>query len=74
MRTQFVSTSIYLKISIRRKKNVYLFLIFILKALKTLRNSDLMPYIIYIGPPNLAKLKELKVKLNESYKVYIYIF
>lgn len=33
-----------------------------------MRSSDLMPFIIYIGPPNLAKLKELKVKLNESYK------
>jgi hypothetical protein len=30
-----------------------------------------MPFIIYIGPPNLSKLKELKVKLNESYKVNI---
>ncbi len=39
------------------------------QALKTLRNTDLMPYIIYVGPPNLAKLKELKVKLNESYRV-----
>lgn len=38
------------------------------QALKTLRNSDLMPYVIYIGPPNLAKLKELKTKLNENYR------
>jgi MAGUK p55 subfamily protein 5 len=38
------------------------------QALKTLRNSDLMPYVIYIGPPNLAKLKELKNKLNENYR------
>jgi MAGUK p55 subfamily protein 5 len=27
-----------------------------------------MPYVIYIGPPNLAKLKELKNKLNENYR------
>lgn len=38
------------------------------QALKTLRDSDLMPYIIYIGPSNLAKLKELKLKMNENYR------
>lgn len=41
------------------------------QALKTLRNSDLMPYVIYVGPPNLNKLKELKNKLNEPYRVRI---
>ena len=41
-----------------------LFFVFVSKALKTLRQSDLMPYVIYIGPPNLAKLKELKSKLS----------
>lgn len=39
------------------------------KALKTLRNSDLMPYVIYVGPPSLNKLKELKMKMNEHIKV-----
>jgi MAGUK p55 subfamily protein 5 len=39
------------------------------QALKSLRSSDLMPYVIYIGPPNLAKLKELKNSLNEAYRV-----
>lgn len=43
------------------------------QALKTLRSTDLMPYIIYVGPPNLAKLKELKVKLNESYRVSLFL-
>lgn len=38
------------------------------QALKTLRNSDLMPYIVYVGPSNLTKLKELKSKLNENYR------
>lgn len=27
-----------------------------------------MPYVIYIGPPNLIKLKELKMSMNESFK------
>jgi len=39
------------------------------QALKTLRSTDLMPYVVYIGPSNLAKLKELKSKLNENYRV-----
>lgn len=38
------------------------------QALKNLRGSDLMPFVIYIGPPNLVKLKELKSSLNESFK------
>lgn len=41
------------------------------QALKVLRGSDLMPYVIYIGPPSLAKIKELKTSLNESFKVNI---
>lgn len=39
------------------------------QALKALRSSDLLPYVIYIGPPNLVKLKELKTKTNETYRV-----
>lgn len=27
-----------------------------------------MPFVIYIGPPNLIKLKELKMSMNESFK------
>ena len=27
-----------------------------------------MPFVIYIGPPNLAKLKELKINANEPLK------
>ena len=46
---------------------------FFFQALKALRCSDLMPYVIYIGPPNLVKLKELKTKTNEAYRVMIYI-
>ncbi|CAF0841082.1 unnamed protein product [Brachionus calyciflorus] len=38
------------------------------QALKALRSSDLIPYIIYIGPPNLNKLKELKTSMGESFK------
>lgn len=44
------------------------------QALRTLRDSDLMPYIIYIGPSNLAKLKDLKAKMNESYRVCCSLF
>lgn len=28
-----------------------------------------MPYVIYVGPPSLNKLKELKMKMNENIKV-----
>ncbi|RNA19272.1 MAGUK p55 subfamily member 5 [Brachionus plicatilis] len=38
------------------------------QAVKNLRNSDLMPYVIYIGPPNLIKLKELKMRMDESFR------
>ena len=39
------------------------------QALKALHATDLMPYVIYIGPPNLTKLKELKQKSEETFKV-----
>ena len=45
------------------------FFFLIQKALKMLRSSDFMPFVIYIGPPNLSKLKELKQRCNESIKV-----
>lgn len=38
------------------------------QALKALHESDLMPYVVYVGPPSLAKLKELKAKLGEHYR------
>lgn len=38
------------------------------QALKALKCSDLIPYVIYIGPPNLNRLKELKASLNENFK------
>ena len=39
------------------------------QALKALRSSDLMPYVIFIGASNLSKLKELKTKLHQNYRV-----
>lgn len=36
--------------------------------MKELKSLDLMPYIVYLGPPSLAKFKELKHNLNEHYK------
>jgi MAGUK p55 subfamily protein 5 len=36
--------------------------------LKELRSLDLMPYVVYLGPPNLAKFKESKQRINEHYK------
>jgi MAGUK p55 subfamily protein 5 len=51
------------------EKFVFYAIYYFFKALKTLRSSDLMPYVIYIGPPSLAKLKELKTTSNESFKV-----
>lgn len=38
------------------------------QALKALRSSDLMPYVIFIGASNLSKLKELKTKLHQNYR------
>lgn len=38
------------------------------QALRALKCSDLIPYVIYIGPPSLNKLRELKARMNENFK------
>ncbi|RNA09516.1 MAGUK p55 subfamily member 5-like isoform X3 [Brachionus plicatilis] len=38
------------------------------QALKALKCSDLIPYVVYIGPPSLARLREIKSSMNESLK------
>ncbi|XP_066598306.1 uncharacterized protein [Prorops nasuta] len=38
------------------------------QSLKILRNSDLKPYVVFVGPPSLEKLKQKRIKNNESFK------
>ncbi|XP_025074678.1 MAGUK p55 subfamily member 5-A [Pogonomyrmex barbatus] len=38
------------------------------QSLKILRNSDLKPYVVFIAPPSLEKLKQKRIKNNESFK------
>ncbi|XP_058792449.1 uncharacterized protein LOC131664960 isoform X3 [Phymastichus coffea] len=38
------------------------------QSLKILRNSDLKPYVVFVAPPSLEKLKQKRIKNNEAYK------
>ncbi|XP_071627325.1 protein PALS1 isoform X3 [Temnothorax longispinosus] len=38
------------------------------QSLKILRNSDLKPYVVFIAPPSLEKLRQKRLKNNESFK------
>ncbi|XP_065214129.1 protein PALS1 isoform X2 [Planococcus citri] len=38
------------------------------QSLKILRSSDLMPYVVFVAPPSLEKLRQKKIKNGESYK------
>ncbi|XP_018302478.1 MAGUK p55 subfamily member 5-A isoform X1 [Mycetomoellerius zeteki] len=38
------------------------------QSLKILRNSDLKPYVVFIAPPSLEKLRQKRIKNNESFK------
>ncbi|KAK7601156.1 hypothetical protein V9T40_008597 [Parthenolecanium corni] len=38
------------------------------QSLKILRNSDLMPYVVFVAPPSLEKLRQKKIKSGETYK------
>lgn len=42
---------------------------FFLQSLKTLRNSDLKPYIIFIAPPSQERLRALLAKEGKNPKV-----
>ena len=43
--------------------------VFALQSLKTLRNSDLKPYIIFIAPPSQERLRALLAKEGKNPKV-----
>ncbi|XP_011874898.1 PREDICTED: MAGUK p55 subfamily member 5-A isoform X2 [Vollenhovia emeryi] len=38
------------------------------QSLKILRNSDLKPYVVFIAPPSLEKLRQKRIKNNEGFK------
>ncbi|XP_050469581.1 uncharacterized protein LOC126863447 isoform X3 [Bombus huntii] len=38
------------------------------QSLKILRNSDLKPYVVFVAPPSLEKLRQKRIKNNESFK------
>ncbi|XP_015182227.1 PREDICTED: MAGUK p55 subfamily member 5-A isoform X2 [Polistes dominula] len=38
------------------------------QSLKILRSSDLKPYVVFVVPPSLEKLRQKRIKNNESFK------
>ena len=38
-------------------------------SLKMLKHSDLKPFVVFIAPPSLEKLKQKKLKMGEPIKV-----
>lgn len=42
------------------------------QSLKILRSSDLMPYVVFVAPPSLEKLRQKKIKNGEAYKVRVF--
>ncbi|CAB0016767.1 unnamed protein product [Nesidiocoris tenuis] len=38
------------------------------QSLKILRNSDLKPYVVFVAPPSLEKLRQKKIRNGETYK------
>ena len=53
------------------------FLIYLFQSLRVLKASDLKPYIVFISPPNIEKLKQLRqkqgVKVTVSYIFFKFI-
>lgn len=39
------------------------------QSLKILRTSDLKPYVVFVAPPSLEKLRQKKIRTGETYKV-----
>lgn len=39
------------------------------QSLKILRTSDLKPYVVFVAPPSLEKLRQKKIRSGEAYKV-----
>jgi MAGUK p55 subfamily protein 5 len=48
-----------------RRRLVLLDLWLLLQSLKAIRNSDLMPYIVFVSPPSLQQLKRQKELLGQ---------
>lgn len=44
------------------------------QSLKILRTSDLKPYVVFVAPPSLEKLRQKKVRTGEAYKVISCVF
>jgi MAGUK p55 subfamily protein 5 len=42
------------------------------QSLKILRNSDLKPYIVFVAPPPLERLKQMRISRGEAYKVHLH--
>lgn len=38
------------------------------QSLRILRNSDLKPYVVFVAPPSLEKLRQKKIRSGEAYK------
>ncbi|XP_073982492.1 MAGUK p55 family member stardust isoform X2 [Rhodnius prolixus] len=38
------------------------------QSLKILRSSDLKPYVVFVAPPSLEKLRQKKIRSGEAYK------
>ncbi|XP_051164787.1 uncharacterized protein LOC127283756 isoform X2 [Leptopilina boulardi] len=38
------------------------------QSLKILRTSDLKPYVVFVAPPSLEKLRQKRIKNNENFK------
>lgn len=39
------------------------------QSLKILRTSDLKPYVVFVAPPSLEKLRQKKIRCGEAFKV-----
>lgn len=39
------------------------------QSLKILRSSDLKPYIVFVAPPPLERLKQMRISRGEAYRV-----
>lgn len=43
-------------------------------SLKILKSSDLKPFVVFVAPPSLEKLRQKKQKLGEPVKVSCYVY
>lgn len=38
-------------------------------SLKILKNTDLKPFVVFVAPPSLEKLRQMKLRANEQVRV-----